>query len=358
MRIAANLCLALSVLLTLPLAPFVDSLRRLAGPDRTGAAFQYFIVCGPRWILMAVALFPLVSRGGFDWTHASRGVQGVLVFIVHVAMGVTSIWALFIAEQRSNPARQAWIPLSFVIPLVVAAFAAAAWNPELGVSPPLVRGALVSAAGLSLLALVAGSVGAAVAGQRRARENEREQADRERLRHEHLAKMAALPADAPLEEWFRWIHGEDDVESTARAAIKAHPRLGPELARLVRAEDKLLAREAMAFFSYLHEPPPPEPLEAVRDRLRGLVQAAEALPPSPPDAREALFEREERIFNGVLCALDVVRRAGLDLRPELRALAALAAPVDAAIPNSPGKSSRAYYVRYDSEERVRRWDER
>src|SRR5262245_59897416 len=98
MRIAANLLLPLAALLTLPLFPLVDSLRRAAGPDRSGADIQFVFLCVPRWILLAIALMGLVPRGAFDWIPGPRG---LIVFALHLAMGIVSLGALLSIDRPS-----------------------------------------------------------------------------------------------------------------------------------------------------------------------------------------------------------------------------------------------------------------
>lgn len=360
MKTLSMILLLFSLLLTVPLFPLVDGIRRLAGPDRSGADLQYFMVCGPRWILMAVVLLGLVSHGSFGWIHPSRGVQQGVVFLAHVAMGIASLGALLAARHDSPLVRNSWVLLSVGAPAVVMAFAVADWNPEaLAVPPRLVRGALLSAAAAGGIALVAGSIGTAVSARGRARERARGDAEKEKLHEEQRAHVNALAPDAPLVDWFRWTYwpAAEDVQGKAWAGIRRHPRLRSGLAHVILSEDRWAAFEAMSFLAHL-TPPPPEAAEAVRARFRKLIQETEALASAPPEQREQLFEREERVTHGFTCAMNSVREAGIDLRPELRAMAALAAPVEAAVKSPPGRSSRAYYLRSGCEEQIRDWEKR
>src|SRR5689334_24430085 len=80
--------IALAALLTLLLPPLAVSINQ--GHDAAAAGLQYFFVCIPRWLIVAIVLSLSIARGGFGWVSRSVAVQCLVVLALHVALGVVS----------------------------------------------------------------------------------------------------------------------------------------------------------------------------------------------------------------------------------------------------------------------------
>src|SRR5262245_4284949 len=86
-----NVLLTFAALLTIWLGIFF-CLPLPAGPDRAMMGITCFFLQTPRWICMAIVLGFCVARGALTWP-ASRGLQFLVVFIVHGALGLGAICA-------------------------------------------------------------------------------------------------------------------------------------------------------------------------------------------------------------------------------------------------------------------------
>lgn len=147
------------------------------------------------------------------------------------------------------------------------------------------------------------------------------------------AAFRSLTQDSLLAEWFEYLEPTrpEALRAAAREAILARPRLDYELAELVLANDVTVARKAMEFVGELHAPAA-DVVDAIRIRARQVVQSAELIDPRSPDARTRLYAKARPIVAGLGKAATGLRRAGIDLRPELRAISKAAYPVEQAEP--------------------------
>lgn len=103
--------------------------------------------------------------------------------------------------------------------------------------------------------------------------------------------------------------------------MAARPDLAPALVDRIGSEDPETARHAMYLVGDL-DPPPAAAGEAVKARLADVLAIARAIDPAAPDSREQLYAQAHLLADGVLAAAGGLRRAGIDLRPELRLMAA------------------------------------
>lgn len=170
------------------------------------------------------------------------------------------------------------------------------------------------------------------------------------------AGPAPLPeAEAPTEEWLAFITVSTPPEIRARAveAVREREDFIPLLAARIAAEDPDTARDAMYLVGEMR-PPPAALGEAVRRRARGVVAIADSIDPAAEDSRTMLYDQAHTVATGVLAAAFGLRVAGVDLRPELRALADAAGPREKAPADLAASATRIidYFDRLDREGRV------
>jgi len=163
----------------------------------------------------------------------------------------------------------------------------------------------------------------------------------------------ALKPDAPTEEWlaFTGLDVDFEIRKAATAELTKRADLGPKLAARIGSEDPVVARDAMYLVGEMH-PPPAEVADAVRAWVRKVVSIAEAIDPAAEDSRDRLYELAHVPATGVTAAAFGLRRAGVDIRPELRALATATYEREKASPRSIADSCEriiAYFDKLDRE---------
>ncbi|WP_207538608.1 hypothetical protein [Sabulicella rubraurantiaca] len=128
--------------------------------------------------------------------------------------------------------------------------------------------------------------------------------------------------DAPTEEWFlRTSYASPaPLKAEAIAVVRERPDFVPVLLAHIASPHHETARRAMYLVGELH-PPPAEAGEAVRARAAEVVRLAEAIDAEAEDSRDRLYETAHTLATGVQAASFGLWRAGVDLRPELRAMA-------------------------------------
>src|SRR5947208_15872605 len=94
-----NLMLASAALLTILLAVFFCAPQPL-GPDRAMIGFTCFFIQIPRWIFMAGLLGLCVYHGAFTWP-TERWAQYLVVFAVHLALGIAAICAALVGMDMT-----------------------------------------------------------------------------------------------------------------------------------------------------------------------------------------------------------------------------------------------------------------
>jgi hypothetical protein len=123
----------------------------------------------------------------------------------------------------------------------------------------------------------------------------------------------------------------EEHQRAAREAIVLRPNLGRELSEQVASTDASTSTKAMYLVGELASPPA-EVADAVRARARCVVSIAETIDPTAPDSRQMLYERVHSLAHGVMAAAHGLRRAGIDIQSELRAMGETCAPREQSAP--------------------------
>ncbi|MCW8085463.1 hypothetical protein [Sabulicella glaciei] len=128
--------------------------------------------------------------------------------------------------------------------------------------------------------------------------------------------------DAPTEEWFlRTSYASPaPLKAEALQLVRARPDFVPVLLAQIASTDHEAARRAMYLVGEL-DPPPAEAGDPIRARAAEVVRLAEAVDAEAEDSRDRLYEAAHVLATGVQAASFGLWRAGVDLRPELRAMA-------------------------------------
>src|SRR5262249_48601759 len=125
-----------------------------------------------------------------------------------------------------------------------------------------------------------------------------------------------------------------------------------ELSERILSTDHETARVAMYFVGEL-EPPPAGVADAVRARCAEIVRVAESIDPQAEDSCPQLYARVHTLSTGVTAAAHGLRRAGVDIRPELKAVAAATGPREKVGPRDiagPCERIIAYFDKLDQEQ--------
>ncbi|MEO3471847.1 hypothetical protein AAFN86_08280 [Roseomonas sp. CAU 1739] len=170
------------------------------------------------------------------------------------------------------------------------------------------------------------------------------------------AGPAPLPGpDAPTEAWlaFTGVAVPLEIRARALAAVRDRPDFVPLMEARIASDDADTARDAMYLVGEMR-PAPAALGDAVRRRAAGIVAMAEAIDPADPNSLALLYDRTHTLTTGVFAAAFGLRAAGVDIRPELRAIAAAAAPREKDQRDIVGMMERvvAYFDRLDREGRV------
>jgi hypothetical protein len=134
--------------------------------------------------------------------------------------------------------------------------------------------------------------------------------------------LGLLRADASTEDLLSLTSLDTPLHVREEVAglLASRADLGPALIERITARDPLVARDAMYFVGQLR-PPPVVVGEAVKARAAEIITIAKSIDPADEDSRERLYERVHVLATGVLAAAHGLQSAGIDLRPELRAMA-------------------------------------
>ena len=336
MNILANIFLLLAALATIILGIlFAGPLP--AGPDRAGMGIQCFLVQVPRWICLAVVLGMCVAEGAFTWP-AERPAQYFVVLVTHALLGLGSILCAMVAMDQISglPVPQWMIGVLTFAPLVIPStqilFAVWFLNPSLrnALDASTARAFINYALGcFGVLVLLFGTVGASVA-QSNWKYRARQMADyatRTKAQAEAQASaeeqaFRALTPQSPLIDWLRFTEAShaEQHRKAAREAILKRPTLAEDLSAGIASTN---AQDSMMMMYFVGDlpTPPVEVVDAVRGKARAVVQIAQEIDPAATDSREALYERAHSLAAGVLAAAFGFQRAGVNITPELRAMA-------------------------------------
>lgn len=311
-------------------ASMVD-VERLAGPDRAGVQIVFGIVLFLRWVSLGGILCICVNKGGFG-TSVPREGQYFLVLFAHAVLGVVSLMS-GVTKTTSHDlsegtfAALAWVP--YILPAAEVLFALTVLFPDVLEAGSLQPARLGLMGIVGVVGLAAGStLGLMMAREQRDQNarnavSEREEAGKKRAAEEAEEKAyRALTPESPLPAWFVFLEWNiaEPRRQEARESILKRPRLAEDLDGMIRSTDAETARKAMYFVGEM-DPPPAGVGDAVRARAAEIVTIAESIDPAAADSRDQLYARAHTLSTGVTAAAHGLRRAGVDIRPELRALA-------------------------------------
>jgi hypothetical protein len=248
-----------------------------------GLVVVFFLPVGA-WVLFLVSALACVGRGGFDWVSRSPGVPTLAVLGTTVGLAILSVAAAaFSLEVRYDSRTVVGLAGGFLLPLLVAGLLAfLLWSEPSGAARWL-RPAGVSLATLSVLAFLGGAVvlaresaeDAKRAEEARAADAVREEeyrAEEKARRAAQDAELAALPDDAPIEEFLKHLFIDKTEEHHRKAVerIRALPDLTARLeARLEHPEP--LEREYVLNFVKMAGTPDPAWEPAVRKAILRLA---------------------------------------------------------------------------------------
>jgi hypothetical protein len=161
------------------------------------------------------------------------------------------------------------------------------------------------------------------------------------------ADFAALPADAPTTALLGFVNAiwQDDVAAAALRAAQSRPDFLAALAARAASPDHDAARDALYVIGAMR-PAPAELADVVRARAAEVGRIAESIDPAAEDSRDRLYAEAHTLSTGVVAAAFGLRRAGIDISPELRAMAAACRPREKAPPHAIADSAErvAAYV--------------
>ena len=136
------------------------------------------------------------------------------------------------------------------------------------------------------------------------------------------AEWAAIPADAPIESWFRYLSYEQPHTQRALKLIAERPRMAAELSALVVDENPEKAHAALNCISRLPAPPP-ELIPAVQAAARLISERITRFNQTPkeqdPDFATAV-DPATRFYGWIPAAKNLRDRCGADLTPELKTI--------------------------------------
>lgn len=162
-------------------------------------------------------------------------------------------------------------------------------------------------------------------------------------------------ADAPTEAWlaFTSVTMPSETRDRALATVQDRADFVPLMAARIVEGDAETARDAMYLVGQMR-PPPAVLGDAVRRRAAALVVMIEAIDPDDENSLALLYDRPHTLATGVFAAAFGLRAAGVDIRPELHAIATAAAPREKQARDIVGMMDRviAYFDKLDREGRV------
>ena len=169
------------------------------------------------------------------------------------------------------------------------------------------------------------------------------------------AAFAALPPDAPTAALLGFVNAawRDGAYDAALRIARARPDFVPVLAERIATGNPEEARDGMYLVGSLR-PVPQDIVDAVRARAAEVVRIAEAIDPAAEDSLERLHAEAHTLATGVIVAAYGLRAAGVDLRAELRAMAAACRPREKDLPNAIADSAERAAAQFDQPDAPRR----
>lgn len=136
------------------------------------------------------------------------------------------------------------------------------------------------------------------------------------------AEFVAIPADAPVQNWFPYLDYDQPQTERALRLIADRPNLAVELGHLALGEDAELAGKALRCIEKLPAPSADfiAPVEAVGRDLAERLRRVNATPVEQDPGYHGAAEISIR-FSGWMCAVRALRdKAGGDFTPELQTI--------------------------------------
>jgi len=270
--------LGFAVLLTFALALTTKlfTLRPPGGPDAMGLVIVFFLPVAA-WVLVLAAALCGVGRGDFAWVSRSPGIPTLAVLGTVLGLGGLSVAAaIFSLEVRYSSRTAVGLLGGLVLPLgVIGLLGLLLWpEPSALPAPRWLRLSGVALGSLAAVAWLGGFVLLAAGSVRKARAVEgarEEQADREArnrleieaLHEKQAAELAALPDEAPIEEFLAhlFIDKSEEHHGKAIARIRALPDLTARLAARLEHPEPLEREHVLNFVAMAGAPDPTwEPL--------------------------------------------------------------------------------------------------
>jgi hypothetical protein len=270
--------LGFAVLLTLALALTTKlfTLRPPSGPDAMGLVVVFLLPLAA-WVLILAGAFCAVGRGAFDWVSRSPGVPTLAILGTVLGLGGLSVAAaIFSLEVRYSSRTAAGLLGGLVLPLgVIGLLGLLLWaEPAAPSASRWLRPVGIALGGLAATAWLGGFVLLAASSVKKARAVEEargEQADwetrnrleRAALHEKQAAELAALPDDAPIEEFLAhlFIDKSEEHHGKAIARIRALPDLTTRLAMRLEHSEPLEREHVLNFIAMAGTPEPDwEPL--------------------------------------------------------------------------------------------------
>jgi hypothetical protein len=332
----ANIFLVVASLATIVLGILYSAPLPL-GPDRAGSGVVCFMLQLPRWVCLAVVLMMCVAKGAFSWP-SDRPAQYFLVLLVHTLLGLGCIWCgLYAMEGFTGIPVPGWMirtltcaPL--VIPATQILFAAWFLNPALRNALEASTVRMVTNYALVCFAIVMlgfGIVGAHAAhcyGKIQARllaeSAARTKAEAQAKASAEEQAFGALTPESPLADWLRFTEYDRSEEhrKAAREAILNRPRLAQDLSAGIDSTNAEVSMKLMYFVGELPHPPAAV-ADAVRAQAQRVVRIAKEIDPAAANSRDMLYEKAHNIAAGVQAAAFGLQRAGVNISPDLLAMA-------------------------------------
>jgi hypothetical protein len=340
-----NAGLVIASLLTIWLAIFFF-LPSPSGPDRAMMGWACILLQTPRWICMALVLGICVARGAFAWPE-SGAAQYAIVFAVHAALGVGAICASLGGLGMTSGIPD-WLARllqlgAVLVPSIEIAFAAWFLNPWLrkgldGAALRHVTNSWLVAFGSTVAVFVlAGAaawiLSAADTAKRRGDYEAEQKVKQDAAEQEEDRQFQALKPESPLSDWMAFLEypHTDEHQRAAREAILKRPNLAEELSAEIASIDSRTSAKAMYFAGQM-SPPPADIAESVRKQAHVVMDVAESIDPASSDSRNVLYAKVHRLANAVMAAALALCRTGVDLRPELHAMANACGPREQVAP--------------------------
>ncbi len=162
------------------------------------------------------------------------------------------------------------------------------------------------------------------------------------------AAFAALPEDASTATLLGFVNAiwQDDIAGEALRRARLRPDFVAVLVERIRTGEAEVARDAMYLLGSLR-PLPDEIVEAVRARAAEVVRIIEAIDPAAADSRDRIHAEAETLTTSLIVAAYGLRSAGVDLRPELRAIAAASRPREQEPPHPIAEAAERAAARLD-----------